>query len=349
MKRWKLIITATMAFLLIAVSYPSFAAVPSRVTDPNTRFYGVFVGYNNQAETPSPEQDSQAIRDKLIQWWDDNPNYQPGDTTLINNGGATKAAITTAINNAKAKAQPGDEFIFFFSGHGSNSIIPDANSDEPDGYDNSLRVDGGRISDDELADMLSGFKESVTITVILNACYAGTFLDGTDDLPSVTQKDAGGHDNPIGPGHLEVLTSGIGTTPDGPGISPYVQKLLEGLTNDGTGKTKADKNKDNVTESKELHDQAGPATTLYLLEDNDGDGHLNEDDIDVDLSSEIHLLIDNDLDGSIDEDPGAIYPTYWEEPLPPPTGFNTYWLALLGLLAMVAGFLMMKREAFLRV
>jgi len=93
--------------------------------------------------------------------------------------------------------------------------------------------------------MLSGFERSVTIVVILDSCYAGSFVDGKKDLLSI--RDAGGQ--LLQPGHFELLAASDGTTTLAKDGSTFTRKLVDGLSDDGTGKMKADAagNRDDVT------------------------------------------------------------------------------------------------------
>ena len=79
----------------------------------STRFRGVFVGVNNGLEWA--EQDVEDLTEAL----ENHPeSWGPSDTTSLTGAAATPAAIQGAINAAKAAASPGDEFVFYFSGHG---------------------------------------------------------------------------------------------------------------------------------------------------------------------------------------------------------------------------------------
>ncbi|MDZ4168480.1 MAG: Ig-like domain-containing protein [Coriobacteriia bacterium] len=350
-----------------------------------TRFRGVFVGVNNRP-LQYPEKDVDDICDALD---DHTPSWNSADMAKLKGAGATPAAIQSAINAAKASSKPGDEFVFYFSGHGGGwnkkkgkmgGGFVDGNGDEsanrvpesefgrfdgsrmptpPAGYervrsvdmdgdgatdtqvvkddtgkvtvrrrnatptpewreagsdsdgdgdvdgddggvdmngdgdkndfvgvDDTIQVAGGvEISDDTIAQWLSGFPESVTIVVILDCCHAGSFVN---DMQRLT--DSAG--KPLRPGHMEVVAAAAWdeTAAEEP-ISNGVltQAILDALTplppstTGGHTTSLADYlgNRDDRTTTAELAKWVGPSAVTYLNTDNDGDGRRNEDDIDT--------------------------------------------------------------------
>lgn len=176
-------------------------------------------------------------------------SWQAGNTTKLKNGSRT--AIETCIGNAKTASIPGNEFVFFFSGHGGDSFFPDAaEAGEGGGSDNHIRIGntaGGaadRITDDQLAGLLSGFKKSVTISVILDSCYSHTFFDGANDLGSVTQVN--GVPTPAGD-HLALAAASSATTPTCAG--GFTTRFANGIST-----FNADTDRDGVITTQEATD-----------------------------------------------------------------------------------------------
>jgi len=165
--------------------------------------------------------------------------------------------IVDCIDAAKANSIAGDEFIFYFSGHGGDGHFPDAGeAGEGGGNDNHILIADttpgtrDRITDDDLSNMLDGFKKGVTIVVILDSCLAHGFKDGVDDLASVTQVN--GAAAPAGPRIALIAAS----SPAEPTIgSSFTTKLSEGL-GVMAGNFKADANKDGVVSAMEAEDYA---------------------------------------------------------------------------------------------
>jgi Caspase domain len=86
---------------------------------------------------------------------------------------ATRKAVMDGISEAAKKLQPGDIFLFTYSGHGSQ--IPDFNSDEgEDGADETFCLFDGMMIDDELYDLWTEFKDDVRVLVLSDSCHSGT-------------------------------------------------------------------------------------------------------------------------------------------------------------------------------
>jgi len=399
--------------VILLLSMPA-SVLATKVVDKfgNTTFYGVFVG-ENAGDTAQLNQ----ITDDLKQW----PGWAANNIKVLEGGkptkDATRAKIKAAIDAYKANAKSGDEFIFWYFGHGSagalgggpngkvdtpwssddirktdkstgkEHISPDKDGvfesgpplqgsddidlgrvdgnvdqgeeeggkpdidDEPkkgdrvqigtdengeplyrvletdDRYDETISVDqdtdakgltSDRITDDELTDMLSGFKFCVTIVIVLDSCFASKFTDGAHDLQTIKQKF---NDNGVirdwnacsiafeGPDGFSTADTWLTTKIN----------LFGGLKNDG-GTTKADKegNNNGITTLKELHDlfKTGTYGQWWIEFDNDGDTNIDEDGDEHLENSEgtDHLVyhddFDDDGDGFINEDPKPICYVY---------------------------------------
>lgn len=179
-------------------------------------------------------------------------SWMEGNITDLKTG--KRADIETCVANAKTASVPGDEFVFYFAGHGGDFLATGAEAGEgPAGAsrDNLIRLAGALpgttddYSDDQLADLLSGFKKSVTISVILDSCFSHTFSDGADDLGSITQVNG----NPVLAGdHLALSAASSPTTPTCGG--GYTRRLADGLTI-MAGMFRADTNKDGTVTTEE--------------------------------------------------------------------------------------------------
>lgn len=169
-----------------------------RLTDSTgkTKFFGVFVGINyddTDHELAGAENAAKAMYETLK----NKPGWSTSRMTKLIGNDANKNDIREAIRKYKdgkddpPDAQPGDEFLFFFSGHGYNHT-KDVGSDkeESDGLDESiLAADEMDITDDDLKGMISGFPECVTITVKLDCCHSGGFKDGKKDVQKATDEN----------------------------------------------------------------------------------------------------------------------------------------------------------------
>jgi len=246
----------------------------------NTTFHGIFIGCdhrNTNQEIHGCERGAELMYDTLRNkegWHLDNMELLLGNQASFNN---IKIALAQAIN----RARPGDEFLFYFSNHGSNSIVIDDNGDEPDGFDEALHLAGNRnMSDDVLSDMLSGFQDCVTITVKLDCCHAGGFFDGEEDVQHATNSDG----NEYGPSHIniEAACDANETT----GASPY------NWDDDGDMVVEPDE----LTRLSQYHwnddngnDSWDPGEEWWWWNDTDNDGEVDDEEELIDSEDALWL------------------------------------------------------------
>ncbi len=102
-----------------------------------------------------------------------------GNTMLLD-GQATAAAVTTAIQDAAKKLSKGDIFFLTYSGHGGQ--VHDLNGDEKDKgrMDETWVLFDRQLVDDELYNLWSKFKPGVRILALSDSCHSGTV---TRDIP----------------------------------------------------------------------------------------------------------------------------------------------------------------------
>jgi len=101
---------------------------------------------------------------------------------------ATRKAILDQLKEMIKTVNKGDQFVFYYSGHGSQ--IPDENNEEADGLDETIvSVDadfyGGKwhnmIIDDELDSLLKQIEDKgVDVLVISDACHSGSITKSLD-------------------------------------------------------------------------------------------------------------------------------------------------------------------------
>jgi len=379
-----------------------------------TTFYAVILGLEDGFDN------AQKVKGALEYWKN---SWQANNINLLPKGAAIRKNIEDAINAFKQKAKAGDEFLFYYVGHGSDGYInsgknctletqpaegsddevraiwvyegdkrvrkayiwPGPNGkletkpsgddeivgrkdgekdpqeaqadpkDEPDEFDNRIKIDGGEITDDELSLMLSGFQNCVSIVIVLDACYTSTFASGnsdpiTPDSTAITQKKG---DKNVKACDVEMIGA-EGLTPTFPDSKTITDGFLEALQDNGKGITKADEKgpdpekegekgeKDGSTTLDEIIKFITTITTWYHLYsvsfDNDSDGKLEEDYCDYYPFSNgtmYYAREDNDGDGLIDEDPDLIKFVFHEYK----TGFGGIVLSVdkFGLLAPYIG------------
>jgi metacaspase-1 len=100
--------------------------------------------------------------------------------TLMLDGQATAAAVSSALLDAGKKLVKGDILFLTYSGHGGQ--VRDTNSDEKDNdrMDETWVLYDRQLVDDELYNIWSKFKPGVRILVLSDSCHSGTV---TRDIP----------------------------------------------------------------------------------------------------------------------------------------------------------------------
>eukprot|EP00811_Abedinium_folium_P001552 NODE_11420_length_1288_cov_2.972438.p1 GENE.NODE_11420_length_1288_cov_2.972438~~NODE_11420_length_1288_cov_2.972438.p1 ORF type:complete len:402 (-),score=118.58 NODE_11420_length_1288_cov_2.972438:82-1173(-) len=99
------------------------------------------------------------------------------------------ALVAERVRAIGARCKPGDFFIFYYAGHGTN--VEDVSGDEDDGQDEALCfVDAaGQVSldtvmtDDTFADLMtSSLHDEVRVVILTDCCHSGTIADlGKDE------------------------------------------------------------------------------------------------------------------------------------------------------------------------
>ena len=106
-------------------------------------------------------------------------------TTTILTADATSARVLEELATAAGQLVAGDTLLLSYSGHGGQ--IPDLDSDEEDGNDETWVLYDRQLLDDELYAGYARFAEGVRIAVFSDSCHSGTV---TRTGPPVA---AGGH------------------------------------------------------------------------------------------------------------------------------------------------------------
>lgn len=162
----------------------SEAAEPARTANVRggQRVFAVMVGvsdYGGAANNlPYTDEDANKIAETLRR----DGVLNPASIT-ITNGGATRSAVRSAIENVAAQAGPDDIFLFFYSGHGQQ-IDGRPSATEPDGRDEALTLIDGPLTDDEMAAMFAPLRTRLSL-LILDSCFSGGFARDVVNRPGV--------------------------------------------------------------------------------------------------------------------------------------------------------------------
>lgn len=97
----------------------------------------------------------------------------------LTNSNATKENIKNAIQEASSSLKSNGLFVFFYSGHGSNSqdtgsgYIVNYDGVSTDGYGITSKM----ISETELEGYLNNLPSTIKKVILIDACHSGSFID----------------------------------------------------------------------------------------------------------------------------------------------------------------------------
>ncbi|GGD04434.1 caspase family protein [Aquisalinus flavus] len=164
------------------------------VGDPDRVFHRLYIiGAGTSGEIDAWEDDLGEIQQAL----ETAANQADGSTSTTLNQ-PTKDGLRIALERLKRVAQPGDEVTIYYSGHGyggkqygSFDGLPRTRDELYDEEiwinddDGSGEMDQGSetLMDDDFAVMMKGFRDDVSISVLMDSCYGGGFTGTDKDLP----------------------------------------------------------------------------------------------------------------------------------------------------------------------
>lgn len=135
----------------------------------------------------APDYDGENLASSLARWAED-AGYSP--TLLIGAEATNKDVVVAEIEKAAKELVPGDCLLITYTGHGGRA--KDENGDElghattSNGHENGEKptdstwcLNGGDLSDDELAEKLSAIRRGVRVVVIVDSCYSQTMVEAS--------------------------------------------------------------------------------------------------------------------------------------------------------------------------
>lgn len=149
------------------------------------RVFAVMVGvsdYGSEARN-LPYTDDDAL--KLDETLRREGVLNPASVTLTN-AQATVAGVEEAFRRVASQAGPDDLFLFFFSGHGSQTAaeVDRVSAVEPDGRSEGIVLRDGEISDAEMARLFGSLRTRLSL-LVLDSCFSGGFARNVVDRPGV--------------------------------------------------------------------------------------------------------------------------------------------------------------------
>lgn len=124
-----------------------------------------------------PDEDALEMKAELLEY-----GYPEANIKVLLNKKATASAISAAIDWLISNESPGDEVVFFYSGHGCR-VSDDWDSDiEADGLDEGIvSHDLYGITDGYLKTKFAAV-ESTDFALLFGSCHSGGMFDDNDDL-----------------------------------------------------------------------------------------------------------------------------------------------------------------------
>lgn len=274
--------TTSQSFALTPTTQPTPTPTPSPTVTPTPGgVYGVFVGINDYPGSGSDLNYCVADAEGMRANFENSTLWSGASITLLTNSDATETAIGNAITYAKNNATSDDLFVFYFSGHGTNSVGNASLVMWDDAGDFAY------LSDSELETLISGMP--CPTAIYLDSCYSGGMIGkkvqktvNGDLLTGKVYTKASGYDPKFKGGFLQgfksvaVLNNLVGVSASsGTEISwessslqhgVFTYYTMEGL---GTGSTigPADTNASGSISAEETYYYSRPQVQTYSGDD----------------------------------------------------------------------------------
>ena len=149
------------------------------------RVFAIMVGVSDYGDEARnlPYTDDDAL--KLAETLRREGVLNPASVTLTN-AQATVRGVEDAFRRVAAQAGPDDMFLFFFSGHGSqtDAEVARVSATEPDGRGEGIVLRDGEISDTEMARLFGTLRTRLSL-LVLDSCFSGGFARNVVDRPGV--------------------------------------------------------------------------------------------------------------------------------------------------------------------
>lgn len=139
------------------------------------RIHGIFVGISDYPDDGPGDLDFTAEDARQLALGMQSIGMAPADGRVLTDSAATRAALQAAIADVAAQMGDNDRLVLFYSGHGGRIDHQGAfQAADPDGYDETLALYDGEVTDDELAALLDTIEHG-TVLVVLDSCFSGGF------------------------------------------------------------------------------------------------------------------------------------------------------------------------------
>jgi len=106
------------------------------------------------------------------------------ESVVLTDAQATRGAVQAAFQRLAAQAGPNDLFLFFYSGHGSQTDELQNAAGEADLRNESIVLRDGEVSDDEMAQWYNTLRTRMAV-IALDSCFSGGFARDVVNRPGV--------------------------------------------------------------------------------------------------------------------------------------------------------------------
>ncbi|MCP5082152.1 MAG: DUF4384 domain-containing protein [Alphaproteobacteria bacterium] len=179
----------TLALSLVAGAVAACSALPSPAEASQKALLIGIGAYQNIRPLVGPPRDLVRM-EKFLK---DHMGYRTDEIAVLKDSQATRKNLLRTMNNWLIRStKAGDKVFIYYSGHGSQ--LPDNNSDEKDGLDETLspidttKEGGNQITDDEFGAILTQMSDR-DLTVIIDSCHSGTISRGVAEQDAGTSED----------------------------------------------------------------------------------------------------------------------------------------------------------------
>lgn len=146
------------------------------------RIFGIFAGMadypGEENDLPYTDQDALRIRNALI----NGAGMDPANAVTLLNVDATRGNLEAAVDELATRMGPDDTLVFFYSGHGAQVPREGSESFDPDGYDETIELYDGSITDNDFSALL-GRIDSRHALIVLDSCFSGGFAKDLISVP----------------------------------------------------------------------------------------------------------------------------------------------------------------------
>jgi hypothetical protein len=161
---------------------PSLGSPRQASVQGGARVFAIMVGISEYGDVandlPYTDEDAEKLAETLQR-----EGVLNASSVILTNAEATVGGVRRAFASVARQAGPDDMFLFFFSGHGSQTD-GQVSALEPDGRTESIVLTDGELTDQDMAQLFDGLNTRLSL-LVLDSCFSGGFARNVVDRPGV--------------------------------------------------------------------------------------------------------------------------------------------------------------------